>query len=122
MGSIPSVSKATQIRHEPRACDGALTRAFGFLGKRWNGLLLSTLGDGPAGFAELRRTLKISDSVLSDRLAELSRAGLVARTVEEGPPVGVGYALTESGRAILPALRALGDWARDNLTEDDCAG
>ncbi|MGD9959986.1 winged helix-turn-helix transcriptional regulator [Nocardioides sp.] len=107
---------------ETRACDAQLERAFTFLGKRWNGVLLGTLIQAPAGFAELKRTLGISDSMLSDRLAELTRAGLVERTVDPGPPVAVSYALTQSGRAILPALQALTTWARENLTEERCQG
>ncbi|MDO9457583.1 helix-turn-helix domain-containing protein [Nocardioides sp.] len=108
--------------HEPRACDAALERAFSFLGKRWNGVLLGTLIQAPAGFAELKRSLGISDSMLSDRLGELTRAGLVARTVDEGPPLAVLYTLTDSGQAILPALHELSTWARDNLTAEQCSG
>lgn len=114
--------QVAQVAPGQRACDAALSRAFGFLGKRWNGMLLSVLGSGPAGFAELKRGLGISDSVLSDRLGELTAAGLVARTVDEGPPLSVTYALTDSGTALLPALEALGDWARENLTEERCRG
>ncbi len=107
--------------HEPRACDAALSRAFEFLGKRWNGVLLGTLIAGPAGFSELRRAVVgISDSVLSERLAELTRAGLVARTVDPGPPVAVSYTLTESGAALLPALQALTAWAAENLPPAAC--
>lgn len=98
-----------------RARDDALARAFEFLGKRWNGLLLGVLGAGPAGFAELRRALGISDSMLSGRLAELTQAGLVERRVEAGPPVTVSYRLSQTGAAILPALTALSQWARSNL-------
>jgi DNA-binding HxlR family transcriptional regulator len=108
------------LEHEPRACDAALSRAFEFLGKRWNGMLLGTLGGGPAGFAELKRALGISDSMLSDRLAELTRAGLIVRNVDEGPPLAVTYALTPSGAAVLPALRLLIEWAGENLTEEQC--
>jgi DNA-binding HxlR family transcriptional regulator len=108
--------------HEPRACDAALSRAFEFLGKRWNGVLLGTLIQGPAGFAELKRGLGISDSMLSDRLLELTRAGLVERTVDAGPPVAVSYALTDNGQAVLPALRALTTWAQENLTAEQCTG
>ena len=43
----------SEVEHEPRVCDAALTRAFSFLGKRWNGVLLGALVQGPAGFAEL---------------------------------------------------------------------
>ena len=107
------------MEHNPRACDAALARAFGFLGKRWNGVLLATLRSGPAGFSELRRAVAgISDSVLSDRLGELCRAGLVHRTVHEGPPVAVVYELSDSGRALIPALRELTTWAQENLPAD----
>ncbi|WP_319461311.1 helix-turn-helix domain-containing protein [Micromonospora sp. RTP1Z1] len=100
----------------PRTCDGGITRAFAFLGKRWNGVLLGTLATGPAGFAELTRALPgISESVLSDRLGELARVGLVSRTVREGPPLGVSYQLTDRGAALVPALEALARWAHENL-------
>lgn len=102
--------------HKPRACDAALTRAFRFLGKRWNGVILATLLSGPAGFAELKRAVDgICDSVLSERLHGLSEAGLVERRVQAGPPVGVVYALTPAGQALLPVLRGLTEWAEGNL-------
>lgn len=119
--SSPAAAAPDLQTHEPRACDGALAHAFSFLGKRWNGILLGTLKQGPAGFAELKRAITgISDSVLSDRLAELTTAGLVARTVHEGPPLSVAYELTESGRALMPALDALTAWARENLPDRTC--
>ena len=71
---------------------------------------------GPAGFSEIRRALGgISDSVLSDRLSELTAAGLVLREVDEGPPVGVRYQLAEPGKALMPVLNQLMTWARNNL-------
>ena len=107
--------------HEPRACDAALTRAFGFLGKRWNGVILATLTSGAAGFSELRRAVTgISDSVLSERLSELTKAGLVLRSVHDGPPITVEYQLTPAGQALLPALRELTSWAEDNLPVAAC--
>lgn len=102
--------------HRPRMCDAALAKAFEFLGKRWNGMILGTLITGPAGFAELRRAVGgVSDSVLSERLTELGRAGLVQRCVRDGPPVAVDYQLTPAGQALLPALRELTRWAAENL-------
>jgi DNA-binding HxlR family transcriptional regulator len=102
-------------------CSAALARAFGFLGKRWNGMLLGTLMDGPLGFAELRRAVAgISDSMLSERLAELSAAGLVERAVQPGPPVAVSYRLSAAGSALLPALQALTAWAEENLPAAGC--
>ena len=108
--------------HEPARCDAALVRAFQFLGKRWNGVLLATLVRRPAGFAELRRAVDgISDSVLSERLTELTRAGLIRRTVVEGPPISVTYRVTDAGQALVPALDALTTWAEENLTPEKCA-
>jgi DNA-binding HxlR family transcriptional regulator len=103
-------------RHEPRVCDAALARAFGFLGKRWNGVLLATLVQGPAGYSELKRAVTgISDSVLSERLTELAGAGLIDRRVNEGPPVTVIYQAAEAAQALLPALDALTNWGAKNL-------
>lgn len=103
------------------ACTADLRRAFEFLGKRWNGVILATLDGGPTGFADLRRRVgSITDSVLSDRLAELVAAGLVERTVTDARPPGVSYALTDAGRDLTPVLRALGSWAADALPASRC--
>ena len=113
---------AEELLHTPTACDGALVRAFSFLGKRWNGPIIGVLAGGPAGFSGIRRAVGgISDSVLSDRLSELARAGLVQRTVDDGPPVTVSYQLTEAGRSLSPVLEQLATWARTSLPERECA-
>jgi DNA-binding HxlR family transcriptional regulator len=109
-----------QVPHlDAEACgraDGSLVRAFDLLGKRWTGVLLGTLSGGPRGFRALARGVEgISDSMLSDRLGELSDAGLVTRTVREGPPLSVSYALTDAGRALLPALAQISRWAEEHL-------
>ncbi|MFD7548309.1 winged helix-turn-helix transcriptional regulator [Streptomyces sp. NPDC059578] len=95
-----------------------MTRVFGLLGKRWTGLIIAVLLDGPVHFSELRRAIPgISERMLSDRLSELAGEGLVLREVVEGPPLRVAYRLTESGTALKPALSALGLWAETYLPE-----
>ncbi len=75
-------------------------------------MILGLLLQGPARFAVLARTIPgISERMLSDRLTELTEAGLVDRKVLDGPPLGVVYQLTESGRALGPGLLSLGEWA-----------
>ena len=102
---------------EPVAED--LARAFGYLGKRWTAIILGHLSHGPAGFRDLSRGIGgISDSVLSERLAGLAAGGLITREVRDGPPVTVTYQLTERGRALMPALDLIAQWARDNLPPD----
>lgn len=102
--------------HSAPACDAAITLAFSVLGKRWNGMIIDALGDGPLSFVALRRTVVgISDAVLSDRLSELAVSGLVARDVDPGPPVSVAYTLTAAGESLVPVLQQLGRWASDHL-------
>lgn len=105
------------VTHDARACDAALSSAFGLLGKRWNGIIMGVLAGGPAGFAEIRRAVgSITDSVLSDRLTELTEAGLVSRCVTDTRPPGVSYGLTPSGQALAPILNQLAGWASAHLT------
>ena len=69
-----------------RTCDQALARAFTVLGKRWNGVLIGTLIDGPAGFTQLARSIEgISESVLSDRLSELAFATAINQSCPGHP-------------------------------------
>ncbi|ROT34053.1 helix-turn-helix domain-containing protein [Micromonospora sp. HM5-17] len=107
--------------HVPEPCvraDAALTRAFTLLGKRWTALVLGSLSAGPAGFRELSRAIEgVSDSMLSDRLSELTAYGLVERMVDPGPPVAVTYALTPRGQALIPALEQVSAWAREHLPD-----
>lgn len=102
-------------------CNGAgeaITRVFALLGKRWTGVILAVLTHGEARFAELHRSIPgISERMLSDRLTELSKAGLVVREVVPGPPLGVNYRLTAAGQALGPALEALGAWAETHLRD-----
>lgn len=100
---------------EPR---GGLQRVFQLLGKRWTGLVIAALMNGPGGFAELRRAVAgISERMLSDRLTELAEVGLVTREVDAGPPLRVTYRLTEAGYGMRPAMQELTDWADRYLPE-----
>jgi DNA-binding HxlR family transcriptional regulator len=97
-------------------CDAALTSLFTVLGKRWSGMILWVLLEGPRRFAELRRAIpSITDGMLSSRLAELRKARLVDREIVEGPPVATIYRLTEPGEALRPAFDTLAEWARIHM-------
>lgn len=103
---------ASKPRHQARECDERLTQVFGLLGKRWSGVILGLLLEGPAHFAVIARAIPgISERMLSDRLTELTEAGILERKVIPGPPLGVVYRLTEKGRGLGPGLLKLGEWA-----------
>jgi len=86
--------------------------AIQLLGKRWTGLLLYALLEGPQRFCELTTTVEgLSDRVLSDRLRELEMEGVIERIVYPQIPVRVEYQLTEKGRALGPVVDAIHKWA-----------
>jgi DNA-binding HxlR family transcriptional regulator len=87
--------------------------AIELIGKRWTGAIVCALTERPMRFGELARAVPgLSDRLLSQRLRELEREGLVGREVEAGTPVRVTYSLTEMGRALDPSIRELRIWAR----------
>src|SRR5262249_42150478 len=83
------------------------------VGDKWTVLVVSTLGDGPKRFNELRRALgSISQRMLTLTLRCLERDGLVTRTVFPTIPPRVDYALTKLGHSLLEPVSSLGLWAR----------
>jgi DNA-binding HxlR family transcriptional regulator len=91
-------------------------QAAALLGKRWTGLILKVLMEGPKRFGELAHSVgALSERVLSERLKELEAEGVLVRRVEPGPPVRVAYELTEKGEALRHVIDAMGAWAEEWL-------
>jgi DNA-binding HxlR family transcriptional regulator len=88
-----------------------IARALNAVGERWSLLVVRELVFSAKRFSDLRRGLGgVSPNVLSQRLTELERDGILRRRVA-GPPVGATvYELTASGRDLLPVLGALARW------------
>jgi len=104
------VGTACEVLSEP------LARVMRLLGKRWTGMVLSTLMQGPVCFNDLKRAIPgINDRILSERLVELAEMGLLTRTVVEAGPLRVRYELTDHGAAMRPALTELTSWAQAHL-------
>ena len=93
----------------------AVSEVLARVGDKWTVLVVSTLGDGPKRFHELRRALgSISQRMLTLTLRCLQRDGLVTRTVFPTIPPRVDYALTKLGHSLLEPVSSLGLWARQN--------
>lgn len=84
------------------------------IGRRWAGAILYALAEGgPQRFAELKEAVPgMSDRLLSIRLKELERSGLVRREVHPGARVKVTYELTRKGESLKPVMGTMRDWAR----------
>ena len=80
--------------------------ALDLLGRRWALRLLWELRDGPLGARALKsRSDDMSSSVLYERLAELTEAGLIRQTETRQ------YELTAIGGALGTAIEPLQKWA-----------
>ena len=89
-----------------------LAHALELVGERWAMLVLRELAYGPRRFSELKSDLTgISANVLTQRLGELEKRGLVRRT-KLPPPASVQvYEASEWGLEAIPIIASLGRWA-----------
>ncbi|MGW1767026.1 winged helix-turn-helix transcriptional regulator [Streptomyces sp. NPDC002073] len=84
---------------------------------RWTTPILWTLNEfGVQRFVELHRNIgTITAKVLTQRLRQLERDGLVIRTYHPEVPPRVEYEISELGRSLAPLFAHLADWSADNL-------
>ncbi|WP_199199552.1 helix-turn-helix domain-containing protein [Micromonospora sp. RP3T] len=83
---------------------------------RWTPLVFGEFLSGERTYSELSRALPaLSDKVLSERLAQLTSAGVLERRRTPGWPVRVTYELTERGRALVPVLAAMRHWGAEAI-------
>src|SRR5919198_2564857 len=93
-----------------------IARALDLVGERWALLVVRELILGPKRFTDLRRGLPgIATNVLTERLKQLERDGVVRRRTLPPPAASVVYELTEYGRELEPTLLAFGRWGAKSL-------
>jgi DNA-binding HxlR family transcriptional regulator len=90
----------------------AIARALDVIGERWALLVVRELLLGPKRYTDLRRGLpNASPNVLSERLRELERAGVVRRRKLPPPAGSRVYELTDWGLELEETVMSLGQWA-----------
>ena len=84
---------------------------------RWTTPILWQLNEhGRQRFSELeRRVGTITPKVMTQRLRQLERDGLVVRTYHPEVPPRVEYEITGLGRSLAPVFSALNIWSSEKL-------
>jgi DNA-binding HxlR family transcriptional regulator/putative sterol carrier protein len=96
----------------------ALARALDVVGNRWTLLIVRELGPGPRRFTDLVEGLPgISRKLLSERLRDLKRDGIIARKELPPPAARQVYELTDEGRNLATAMAPLVAWGSRHMGE-----
>jgi DNA-binding HxlR family transcriptional regulator len=85
--------------------------AFTLLGKRWTGLIIRVLMEGPKRFKDISDMIpNMSDRMLAERFKELEAADILVRHVYPETPVRIEYELTPKGEALKAVMDAVQEW------------
>lgn len=86
-------------------------------GNKWALLVILVLSENePVRYNQLGRMIPdISSRILSSTLRTLEADGLVSRSFYQEVPPRVEYALTDTGRSLVPIILNLTEWAQNNM-------
>lgn len=89
------------------------------IGAKWKPAIIYCLvHNGRMRFGELKRAIpNVTQRILTLRLRELERDGLIKRTVLSNIPPSVEYEMTGLGMEVHPFFRDLCLWAETKLPE-----
>jgi DNA-binding HxlR family transcriptional regulator len=83
---------------------------------KWTVLIVGQLAIGVHRFSELRRDIDgISPKVLTQKLRELERDGVITRKIYASIPPKVEYSLTPLGQTLIDLLDAIRFWAESHI-------
>lgn len=103
-----------------RRSECPVSNALDVFGDRWTLVVVRDLSFGKSRFGELAAAPeKIPTNILADRLKQLERFEVIERVAYQERPTRYEYHLTEKGRDLAPVLRAMADWGRKHLCEDE---
>ena len=111
--SLEKITKEEKSREKRRFHDACgMAHSLELLGERWALFIVRELMLGPRRFSDLRADLpQLSANVLSQRLAELEKRGVLQKR-KLPPPASVQvYELTEWGYEAEVIVQELGRWA-----------
>lgn len=101
---------ADQTRELAAFCP-AYRHAVELIGRRWTGAVVRSMLAGATRFSEILAAVPdLSDRLLSDRLRELEKEGIVRRDVTPTTPVRIEYTLTDKGRDLANVVHAVTEW------------
>jgi len=95
----------------------ALDLGFEILRGKWKAVIMCHLSDGPKRFLELQKiTYGVSQKVLSESLKQLEFDEIITKQIYAEVPPRVEYSLTDKGKELVPALKIIEEWSKNNFS------
>src|SRR3954454_2483146 len=88
----------------------SIARSLDIAGEWWTPLVLRDIWMGRTRFDEIQENLDVSRKLLTIRLDNLVRQGVLTRQLYEERPQRYDYLLTEKGQELVVVLLALLSW------------
>jgi DNA-binding HxlR family transcriptional regulator len=96
-----------------------INHTFKLVGKKFTMLIIrNMIHRGHKRFNQLLEIEEINAKILSARLKEMEKDGLVERKVYSETPVRIEYAITEKGRALEPILNQMSEFSMKYCAKD----
>ena len=101
---------------ELRSCP--IETTFRIIGKKWAVLIIREMFRGSTQFNRFLKNIEgITPKVLTERLRELEKLGILKRRIASEYPIKVEYGLTDLGKAFEPVLLAAGSFSMRYMPE-----
>jgi DNA-binding HxlR family transcriptional regulator len=109
-----SVIEIVYNNPELRSCP--IEATFKIIGKKWTVLIVREMLRGTKQFNRFLENIEgITPKVLTERLRELQKLGIVKRRIVSEYPVRVEYEMTDLGKEFEPVLLAAASFSMRNL-------
>ena len=106
------------IYNSPELKSCPIEATFRIIGKKWAVLIIREMFRGTKQFNRFLENIEgITPKVLTERLRELEKFGVVERRIVSEYPIKVEYELSDLGKAFEPVLLAAGSFSMRYMPE-----
>jgi DNA-binding HxlR family transcriptional regulator len=107
-----------KIYNSPDLKSCPIEATFRIIGKKWAVLVIREMFRGTTQFNCFLENIEgITPKVLTERLRDLEKMGIIKRTIVSEYPIKVEYGLTELGKEFEPVLLAAGAFSMRYMPE-----
>jgi DNA-binding HxlR family transcriptional regulator len=109
-----SMIEAVYNSPELKSCP--IEATFKIIGKKWAVLIIREMFRGTTQFNRFLQNIDgITPKVLTERLRELEKLGIIKRRIVSEYPIRVEYEMTDMGREFEPVLLAAASFSMKNM-------